>query len=73
MTERSDFFLNLMLDTHSNSNVLDRLMLELARYPNFGEYHMLELARYPNFLMLVHPYSTYPNFLLSKAWLIDHL
>ena len=67
MTERSDFFLNLMLDTHSNWNVLDRLMLELARYPNFGEYHMLELARYPNFLMLVHPYSTYPNFLLSKA------
>ena len=34
MTERSDFFLILMLDTHSNSNVLDRLMLELAPYPN---------------------------------------
>ena len=28
----------------SNSNVLDHLMLELARYPNF--------------LMLAHPYST---------------
>ena len=45
-----------MLDTRSNSNVLDHLMLELARYPNFGENHMLELARYPNFLMLAHPY-----------------
>ena len=58
MTERSDIFLNLMLNTRSNSNVLDHLMLELAQYPNFGEYHMLELARYPNFLMLAHPYST---------------
>ena len=47
-----------MLDTRSNSNVLDHLMLELAQYPNFGEYHMLALARYPNFLMLAHPYST---------------
>ena len=47
----------MMLDTRSNSNVLDHLMLELARYPNFGENHMLELARYPNFLMLAHPYE----------------
>ena len=45
-----------MLDTRSNSNVLDHLMLELARYLNFGENHMLELARYPNFLMLAHSY-----------------
>ena len=45
-----------MLDTRSNSNVLDHLMLELTRNPNFGENNMLELARYPNFLMLAHPY-----------------
>ena len=51
-----------MLDTRSNSNVLDHLMLELARYPNFGENHMLELARYPNFLMLAHPYGMGDNF-----------
>ena len=44
-----------MLDTCSNLNVLDHLMLELARYPNFGEYHMLVFARYSNFLMLAHP------------------
>ena len=56
MTKRLEFFWNVMLDTRSNSNVLDHLMLELARYPNFGENHMLELARYPNFLMLAHPY-----------------
>ena len=61
MTERSDFFLNLMLDTHSNSNVLDHLMLELALYPNFWENHMLVFARYSNFLMLAHPYYLYNN------------
>ena len=56
----------MMLDTRSNSNVLDHLMLELARYPNFGENHMLELARYPNFLMLAHPYDQ-----VFKSWVLE--